>query len=85
MMKPQSRGTGLVKDLIKRMKVKYILFPDTYHPLTKDLLTTIPFTKYMTSSYQKKLQGILKRKKLEDRASIRPRHGRGIGHIRPRI
>ena len=48
----------------QRMKVKYIRFPDTYHPLTKDLLTAIPFTKYIISSYQKKLQGILKRENI---------------------
>ena len=48
----------------QRMKVKYIPFPDTYHPLTKDLLTAIPFTKYIISSYQKKLQGILKRENI---------------------
>ena len=60
------------------MKVKYIPFPDTYHPLTKDLLTAIPFTKYITSSYQKKVTSCIKKgKKLEDRASIRPKHGQG--------
>ena len=62
----------------QRMKVKYIPFPDTYHPLTKDLLTAIPFTKYITSSYQKKLQGVLKRGKIRRQSKYQTQTWPGV-------